>query len=67
MGTLSPYPWDLSLSGEHASGSSTAAPAMPAPRTALRSHPCVAVSSAGASPSIDHFRAAVAETAAGTL
>ena len=48
MGTLSPYPWDLPLyrqNGWFAWGG-WRRPAIPAPESALGSHPCVALSSA---------------------
>ena len=46
LGTLSPNPWDLALSRQNVAGGRLAPPIIPAARSALRSHPCVAVSSA---------------------
>ena len=47
MGTLSPYPWDLPLSRRNdCFWGGPSRPAIPAPRSALRSHPCVAVPAA---------------------
>jgi len=49
MGTPSPYPWDLSLCARMAVWLAERLPplrAIPAAESALRSHPCVAVSSA---------------------
>jgi len=54
LGTLSPNPWDLSLSRQNGSSACEAAVRRPKPipaaESALRSHPCVAVSSAQVSP-----------------
>lgn len=47
MGTLSPCPWDLSLSRQNGSqGGGWRRPTIPAPGSALGAHPCVALSSA---------------------
>ena len=71
MGTLSPNPWDLSLYGLHLVRSGGAAPLVLTPRSALRSHPCVAVSSAEVMSSINLVfpspRLQLARRAAGTL
>jgi hypothetical protein len=49
MGTLSPYPWDLSLSGQQYNWwDSRNCPTLSALEAALGSHPCVALSSAQA-------------------
>ena len=48
MGTLSPYPWDLPLLRQNGwfVWGGLRRPAIPAPGSALRSHPCVALSHA---------------------
>jgi hypothetical protein len=47
MGTPSPYPWDLPLSRQNdCFWGGLRRPAIPAPRSALQAHPCVAVPSA---------------------
>lgn len=49
MGTLSPYPWDLPLSGQQYDWwDSLDCPTLSALESALGSHPCVALSSAQA-------------------
>src|ERR1039458_10663519 len=49
MGTLSPYPWDLPLSGQQYDWwDSRDCPTLSALESALGSHPCVALSSAQA-------------------
>src|ERR1035441_3709767 len=51
MGTLSPYPWDLPLSGQQYDWwDSRNCPTLSALESALGSHPCVALSSAQAFP-----------------
>ena len=49
MGTLSPYPWDLPLSGQqYDRWDRQDCPTLSALESALGSHPCVALSSAQA-------------------
>src|SRR5260370_7005072 len=56
MGALPPNPWDLSLSGQQGQPGATVktAPDLSALGSALRSHPCVALSSAQAISSLSN-------------